>query len=120
MTTPVSSIPSALYTLVARRIRQQRRGLRLTQAAAAAQAGLPLRTYRRFESTGRGNVETLYAIAYALQRGRAIENIFPLWQEPKAAEAVKPQVNGSRPLAGPSWEERMRGLRERAHGSGRP
>jgi len=94
MSTPKSTIvPAALYILVARRIRQHRIHLGLTQTAAADGARLPLRTYRRFEATGRGNVETLYAVAMALERGRGIENVFPVWQEkpqaaPVSAEAI--------------------------------
>lgn len=65
--------------LVALRVRQFRAKLGLTQAAAAASAGLPLRTYRRFEASGRGNVETLYAIAVAFGRGQMIEGVFTIW-----------------------------------------
>jgi transcriptional regulator with XRE-family HTH domain len=50
--------------------------LGLTQAQVAAKSGLPLRTYRRFESSGCGNVQTLYAVAAAFGRAKIIEHMF--------------------------------------------
>ena len=69
-----------LHSLIATRIRQHRLRLHLTQEQAAAQCQLPLRTYRRFEASGHGNVVTLFAIAAAMDRTQAVENIFPAWQ----------------------------------------
>lgn len=59
------------------RVRRERVRQALTQPAVAAAAGVPLRTYKRFEKSGRGSVETLMRVAYALGQGNAVENLFP-------------------------------------------
>ena len=76
------------HALVATRIRQHRVRLGLTQQQAADQSRLPLRTYRRFEASGHGNVATLFAIATAFDRARAIENLFPVWVETRTRTQV--------------------------------
>lgn len=91
---PVAHRPVA-HRLIALRVRQQRVKLGLTQAEAAARSGLPIRTYRRFESSGHGNVDTLYAVAMAFDRVQAVESIFGVWAEKQAGD-VKPPA---RPLS---------------------
>lgn len=84
--------PTLLETirkLLCTRLKAHRQRSGLTQEQAAAKAGIPLRTWRRFEKTGAGNVETLYAVCYALERGRAVENLFPVWQAPKPEHQVR-------------------------------
>lgn len=80
-----SAIPC--QRLVAQGLRAHRAKLGLTQAQAAARSGLPLRTYRRFESSGGGNVQTFYAIAAAFGRAKVLEVIFGMHGETPARKA---------------------------------
>lgn len=43
----------------------------------AAQAGVPLRTYKRFESHGKANLETFVQVLHALGRTQYLFMLFP-------------------------------------------
>ncbi|WP_186079825.1 helix-turn-helix domain-containing protein [Burkholderia gladioli] len=58
--------------LRAERIRQNK-----SQAEFAAAAGIPLRTYQRFERDGSGAIETFVAALRACQRLRALQVALP-------------------------------------------
>lgn len=89
----------AVLENLAIRVRRERVRQALTQPAVAAAAGVPLRTYKRFEKSGRGSIETLMRVAYALGHGMAVENLFP---------------NLKVSVAGLTLVERVERLRQRA------
>ena len=62
----ISNTPDALMQSIAERVRQRRLGLNWTQKLLAAKAGIPLATYRRFESLGEISLRGLVMIAISL------------------------------------------------------
>lgn len=62
---------------LASRIRAERLRLGHSQVAMAAKAGIPLRTYKRIELTGRGSIDNLITILRMHDRIRAIEVLLP-------------------------------------------
>lgn len=78
---------------LATKVRQWRRTEGLTQAQLAAQAEVPLRTYKRFETHGRANLETFIQVLKALGRTQYLFMLFP-----------------APPLKKPSVDERLRQL----------
>lgn len=75
------------------KVRQWRRIEGLSQVQLAAQAEVPLRTYKRFESHGKANLETFVQVLRALGRTHYLFMLFPA-----------PVLNK------PSFEERLRQL----------
>ncbi|MDR0852989.1 MAG: helix-turn-helix transcriptional regulator [Clostridiales Family XIII bacterium] len=61
---------------VASRVRQRRLELNLTQKGLAERAGIPLATYRRFESIGEISLRNLVLIATAFGMVDGILNLF--------------------------------------------
>jgi DNA-binding XRE family transcriptional regulator len=62
---------------LATKVRQWRRTEGLTQAQLAAQAEVPLRTYKRFETHGKANLETFVQVLRALGRTQYLFMLFP-------------------------------------------
>lgn len=62
---------------VGERVRAERIRQKKSQAEFAALAGVPLRTYQRFEVNGLGTVETLAAALRACQRLRGLQVALP-------------------------------------------
>lgn len=62
----ISNTPDTLMQSIAERVRQRRLGLNWTQKLLAAKAGIPLATYRRFESLGEISLRGLVMIAISL------------------------------------------------------
>lgn len=58
--------PLSVAQAVANRVKQRRLALRLTQAELAQKAGLPLATYRLFETKGQISFAGLLQVAFAL------------------------------------------------------
>ncbi|MEN8512658.1 helix-turn-helix transcriptional regulator [Burkholderia sp. RS02] len=67
---------------VAMRVRGERVRGGFTQAAFAEKAGVALRTYKRFELSGVGSIETLARILMAMGHARGFYTLFP---QPKPA-----------------------------------
>lgn len=59
------------------KVRQWRRAERLSQAELAARAEVPLRTYKRFETHGKANLETFIQVLGALGRTPYLFMLFP-------------------------------------------
>jgi len=55
----------------------------MSQAAFAEQAGVPLRTYKRFETNGQANLETFVRVLQALGQARYLYLLFPQPLPPK-------------------------------------
>ncbi|HEX6602329.1 MAG TPA: helix-turn-helix transcriptional regulator, partial [Solirubrobacterales bacterium] len=64
--------PSEIAVEIGRRARERRLALGLRQADLAAAAGVPLATLKRFETGGRGSVETMARLALALRAEREL------------------------------------------------
>lgn len=62
----VFDTPSSVAQAVASRVKQRRLALRLTQVELSQKAGLPLATYRLFETKGQIAFSGLLQIAFAL------------------------------------------------------
>ncbi len=60
------------------KVRQWRRMEGLSQARLAARAEIPLRTYKRFESHGKANLETFIRVLRALGRTQYLFMLFPV------------------------------------------
>jgi DNA-binding transcriptional regulator YiaG len=82
---------------LAMKVRRFRQEARLSQVAFAEQAGIPVRTYKRFESHGKANLETFVQVLRAMERTQYLFMLFP--------GPVRP--------AAPTLEDKIRGLRTR-------
>lgn len=66
-----------ICAVIGLRIKNERLRLNLTQESVARQAGVALRTYKRFEAVGRTNLATFVAILRVLNRLRLLEVALP-------------------------------------------
>lgn len=84
----LTSIADALHALGAR-AQQLRLSRNVTQAELATNAGVGLKALRRFETSGRGTLETAFRIAVALGVADAFNGLFeaPPFQTLAEAEA---------------------------------
>jgi transcriptional regulator with XRE-family HTH domain len=62
---------------LATRVRRERKKAGLSQAEFAGAAGIPLRTYKRFETHGRGTLETFMRVLKTLGHARNLYLLFP-------------------------------------------
>lgn len=67
----------AICAVIGLRLKTERLRLNLTQMEVSRQAGVSLRTYKRFESTGISTVPTFVAILRVLKRLRMLEVSLP-------------------------------------------
>lgn len=63
---------------LATKVRQWRRTEGLSQVELALRAEVPLRTYKRFESHGKANLETFVQVLRALGRTQYLFMLFPM------------------------------------------
>lgn len=68
----------AICAVIGMRLKTERLRLNLTQVAVSRQAGMSLRTYKRFESTGISTLPTFVAVLRVLKRLRMLEVSLPL------------------------------------------
>lgn len=66
-----------LCKYVASKVRRERTRRRVSQAEFARAAGVPLRTYKRFESDGAASLETFLRILSSMGRIRYLTMLFP-------------------------------------------
>lgn len=85
---------------LAMKVRRHRRDAGISQADFAKQAGIPVRTYKRFESHGKANLETFIEVLRAMERTHYLFMLFP------APVRI--------PVA-PTLEDRLRAARLRGH-----
>lgn len=71
------SSPGERLQDIAKRARQRRVDMQLTQAELAARAQIKLGTLRLFEQTGRASLETVLGIAFALRAEAEFAALFP-------------------------------------------
>lgn len=85
---------------LAMRVRRYRQERQLSQAEFARDAGIPLRTYKRFESHGKATLETFVEVLRAMDRTQYVFTLFP----------------SPIPGTGISVEDRLRSLKIRGQG----
>ena len=88
----------AVCGVLAARVRRARLDVGESQAEFAARAGIPLRTYKRFEAKGSATLENFIRILRTLGRAQYLVLVFP----------------AALPLARPTLDDRVRGIRFRA------
>ncbi len=76
----LTDTPQAKLMQIAERVKQRRLALRLTQAALAMRADMPLPTYRVFEKSGKISLMGLLKIGMALN---CLEDFNRLFTEPE-------------------------------------
>ena len=76
---------------VAARIRYERNRRGYTQKSFALKVGIPLRTYKRFELSGKGTISTFIEILRALERLVLLEFLLP--GIAKEGPSLEDQVN---------------------------
>jgi transcriptional regulator with XRE-family HTH domain len=86
---------------LAMRVRKHRQETGQTQAEFAENAGIPLRTYKRFETNGKANLETFVAVLRSMDRTHYVFMLFP---------------SPSKPTSFATREERLRLLKTRVDG----
>jgi DNA-binding transcriptional regulator YiaG len=62
---------------LAMKVRRHRREAGVSQAEFATQAGIPLRTFKRFEAHGKANLETFVEVLRAMERTHYLLMLFP-------------------------------------------
>jgi len=75
-------------------VRRTRRAAKMSQAKLAERAGIPLRTYKRFEAEGQGSMETLVGALHALERSRYLFMLFPHDAPPRKKLVLPPPRAG--------------------------
>jgi transcriptional regulator with XRE-family HTH domain len=93
--------PSEVTQGISQRVRARRLELDLTQKALSGRAGMPLATYRRFETTGEISLKNLVMIATALGMTEDFEALFSSRryrsiEEIQNIEKVKARKRGQR------------------------
>lgn len=66
-----------LRDYLASKMRRERRLRKLSQVEFARQAGIPLRTYKRFETDGRASLDTFLRALRAIGQTRYLFMLFP-------------------------------------------
>ncbi len=72
-----SDVPTRLLQRIADRVRAERKRRKLTQVEFAQLCGIPLRTFKRFESGSSDSLMALLRIIQYLQRAPGLEMLFP-------------------------------------------
>lgn len=77
---------------LATKVRQARRAGRMSQVEFAKQARVPLRTYKRFETHGKANLETFLQVLRALGRTQYLLLLFPTGSAPAPRESFEQRL----------------------------
>lgn len=84
---------SELCIYLAAKVRRARHQRGESQTVFAARAGVSLRTYKRFETHGSGQMDTLMKVLVALDRSQYLSLLFPFDAPPlslqKRVEAIQ-------------------------------
>lgn len=75
-----SATDKGIAKYLAMRVRGERVKNGYSQAAFAEKAGIALRTYKRFELSGLGTIQTLARIMIAMEHARGFFTLFPMPQ----------------------------------------
>jgi len=85
---------------LAMRVRSERVRHGYSQSSFAEKAGIPLRTYKRFELAGSGSIETLIRVLMALDHARGFFTLFPQPQLPAQKTLIERIHEMSKALPG--------------------
>ncbi len=66
-----------ICAVIALRLKNERLRRGLSQSTVAVSSGVSLRTYKRFEASGTGNIQTLVSVLRTLDRLRMLEIALP-------------------------------------------
>jgi len=77
---------------LAMKVRKYRQEAQLSQAAFAHQAGIALRTYKRFEAHGQANLDTFVAALRAMGRAHYLFMLFGAQSKPPPALTLKERL----------------------------
>jgi len=72
------SSPSEVGAYLGERARAARHASGLTQTEFARDAGVALRTYKRFEAAGAANLETFIKVLQLMGQGKHLATLFPV------------------------------------------
>lgn len=86
---------------LATKVRQWRRNEGISQADLAARAEVPLRTYKRFETHGKANLETFIQVLRALGRTQYLFMLFPSGTPAKVKPTLDERLKQLRPTKFP-------------------
>jgi len=81
---------------LAMKVRRHRQEARLSQAEFAAQAGIALRTYKRFEAHGQANLDTFVAALRAMGRTRYLMLLFAATTKVAATPTLRERLLDAR------------------------
>lgn len=87
----LTDTPQAKLMQIAKRVKQRRQALRLTQAVLAKRADIPLPTYRVFEQTGKIALMGLLKIGMALNCLGDFDRLFAHVEYTSLDEMLKAQ-----------------------------
>ena len=92
----IEHTPDGIMTDLSLRVKARRLELNLTQSALAARSGIPLPTYRRFESTGEISLRNLVSLALTLKSTDEFESLFSRPRYETIDEALASSRNRAR------------------------
>lgn len=87
----LTDTPQTKLIKIAKRVKQRRQAARLTQAALAKRADIPLPTYRVFEQTGKISLLGLLKIGMALNCLEDFDHLFTSLEYTSLDEMLKAQ-----------------------------
>lgn len=77
---------------LATKVRQARRTSKMSQKEFAALVEVPLRTYKRFETHGKANLETFVQVIRGLGRAQYLFMLFPMPAAPNPRETLEERL----------------------------
>jgi len=96
----IDKTPTSILSAIASRIRQRRLEMNWTQKFVASKAGMPLATYRRFESKGEVSLRGLVMIAFALGSEDDFSTLFGMQNYQSIDDLVNKKAESQRKRGG--------------------
>ena len=81
---------------LAMKVRRHRREAGVSQIEFAKQAGIPLRTFKRFEAHGKANLETFIEVLRAMERTQYLLMLFPAPARLSPTPTLKDRLRSAR------------------------
>jgi len=96
----IDKTPTSILSAIASRIKQRRLEMNWTQKFIASKAGMPLATYRRFESKGEVSLRGLVMIAIALDAEDDFSTLFAMQNYQSIEDLVNKKAESKRKRGG--------------------
>jgi transcriptional regulator with XRE-family HTH domain len=96
----INKTPASILSDIASRVKQRRLELNWTQKFVASKAGMPLATYRRFESKGEVSLRGLVMIAIALSTEDDFSTLFARQNFRSMDDLINKKAEGQRKRGG--------------------